>query len=153
MNRNAAIDLITQKTELTRDSVRGLVNALACRWPDRPLTQLAETLPPSADVDWRQRAEVAEADVAALRAVCTGLLECFEHNDPWTKQAKAGAADSLRGVLADHPGAALLAELAAARAVVAAAKAHPGCLVNDDVLDAAVDAYDRAAKGQSDGDL
>lgn len=35
-----------------------------------------------------------------LYAVCMGLLEAFEHNDPWPKQTRKNAAESLRRVLA-----------------------------------------------------
>jgi hypothetical protein len=48
-----------------------------------------------------------------------------------------------------HPGAALLTELALARAVVEAQRQHLGCMADDPILDAAMDAYDEAMKARA----
>jgi hypothetical protein len=56
------------------------------------------------DMEDVEGAELALADLIAaapeLWATCKGLLECFEHGEPWTKQAKAGATKTLRTALA-----------------------------------------------------
>jgi len=48
--------------------------------------------------EWICEAVNAHAD---LVAVCTGILECLEHNDPWTKQSRANTAATLRAALSE----------------------------------------------------
>lgn len=74
---------------------------------------------------WRKRAERAEARLLADNAAMTDLVRYVENSIDWDDQAFSLAAQRIHAnitavLAAEHPGAALRAELAAARAVVAA---------------------------------
>ena len=116
-----------------------------------------DTADPVVDVDWRRRAEQAEADAAALRAmldrahadVCS--LHCPTVWRTGTPRPHSERCQAIGAVLAaDHPGAALLAELAAARELAGLVRTCEGLPIE---VRTALAAYDRAVKGQSDGDL
>ena len=111
-----------------------------------------DTAEPVVDVDWRQRAETAEADAAALREALNtayALANTPERNQDDQWEARHAA---LLPMLSpdNHPGAALLAELAAARELAGLVRTYEGLPIE---VRTALAAYDRAVKGQSDGNL
>ena len=93
-----------------------------------------DTADPVVDVDWRRRAEQAEADAAALRAmldrahadVCS--LHCPTVWRTGTPRPHSERCQAIGAVLAaEHPGAALLTELAAAQAWIRDAPHRDDC--------------------------
>lgn len=84
-----------------------------------------------------ERAERFKADVGAWWWLVNDLyqLGCLDCSNNACERARAALTET-------HPGAALLAELTAARTLAGAIREHPGCLVDDERLDAALAAYD-----------
>lgn len=105
----------------------------------------------------RERAERAEADAAALRGALDDLLHEVRHTLAG-RNTRPDLGDAERNAIevfaVHHPGAALIAEMEAARAVVAAARTGFGTeedirrayAFDPNLLTVRIRAYDEAAK-------
>lgn len=71
--------------------------------------KLVESLYDSGDLSHDQANPILAAlDVASeLLPIATGMLECLEAGDPWTKSARVNAAKGLRAAIAKATGGAL----------------------------------------------
>mgnify|MGYP001616369242 CR=1 FL=1 len=103
-----------------------------------------------------KRAERAEADNAALLHLARSAVECVrklcydDGTDAAVKQADRWMHGFEQALQAEHPGATLLAELAAARAIVTALRMHHDA--GGEVwhsIDADLAAYDKAVKART----
>lgn len=107
----------------------------------------------------RHAGDMAHARMAALVEACEATAAFIESYPPgcvveqtlptFYANLRVYGKNARAAVTAVRPQAdALLAELAAARAVVDALRRHPGCMVDDPILDAAMDAMDEATKAR-----